>query len=271
MPATSRADAFFTFNLTAEGNPYIGSGQLDGNGIPPNFFDDVNMRKAFNFCFDWDSLIQDGMNGEGVQNYGPINPGMIGSWTADDPHYYYDEEKCIEHLKLAHDGLAWENGFRLSVGYNTGNIARQTACQILQANLRRIDPKFQVEIVAMPWPAFLAQVRASMFPMFFSGWGEDIHDPHNWVQPFMIGTYAARQGMPDWMLAEFKALVDAGVVESDPAKRTEIYNQLNQLDYDYAPRITMAVATIRNYQQRWVSDYVRNAQQRFPYYWYDEE
>ena len=28
-------------------NPYIGSNKLDGNGVPPTFFDDVHIRRGF--------------------------------------------------------------------------------------------------------------------------------------------------------------------------------------------------------------------------------
>ena len=32
---------------------YIGSGQLDGNGVPPDFFSDLHIRKAFAYSFDF--------------------------------------------------------------------------------------------------------------------------------------------------------------------------------------------------------------------------
>ncbi len=38
-------------------SPYIGSGQLDGNGVPTDFFADVHIRKAFSYAFDWDTFI----------------------------------------------------------------------------------------------------------------------------------------------------------------------------------------------------------------------
>ena len=269
-PTTSRADAFFTFELETEGNNYIGSGQLDGNGIPPDFFGDEHVRKAMNWCFDFDALVNDAYSGEAIQNYGPINMGLIG-YDPEAEHYSYDEEKCIEELQLAFDGQVWENGFRFSAGYNTGNLARQTALQILQSNLRSIDPKFQIEIVSLPWPAFLAGIRASHFPIFFSGWGEDIHDPHNWAQPFLIGTYAHRQNMPDWMIAEFQELVDAGVQGTTDEERAAAYLEIQRLDFEYAPGIRGAVPTGRTYQQRWVSDWMRNPMLRFPFYDYANE
>ena len=48
-PSTSRTDAMFVFEVNVEGgNPYVGSGELDGNGIPADFFSDIHVRKAFN-------------------------------------------------------------------------------------------------------------------------------------------------------------------------------------------------------------------------------
>ncbi|MBI4769491.1 MAG: hypothetical protein HY784_03520, partial [Chloroflexi bacterium] len=51
LPSVSRTDVFMNFNVVVDEsgvNPYIGSGQLDGNGIPPDFFSDINVRRAFN-------------------------------------------------------------------------------------------------------------------------------------------------------------------------------------------------------------------------------
>ena len=65
-------------------NPYLGSCELDGKGIPVDFFMDEHVRKAFNYCFDWDVYIEDILVGEGVQNVGMINPGLVGSWAIED-------------------------------------------------------------------------------------------------------------------------------------------------------------------------------------------
>jgi peptide/nickel transport system substrate-binding protein len=257
-PSTARTDAMFVFEVDNEGgNPYLGSGQLDGNGIPPDFFTDVHVRKAFNYCFDWDAYIADALAGEAVQNVGYLIPGMLG-YELDGPHYTFDLDKCAEELQLAWDGEVWEKGFRMQVAYNTGNVTRQTIAQILQANFADIDPKFTVEIIGLPWPSFLAAIRASRLPLYISGWGEDIHDPHNWAQPFLVGTYAHRQNLPEWMVEEFQELVSLAVGAPTPEERAEYYHQLTQLDFDYAPSIRLAVATGRLYQQRWMQDYYYN-------------
>jgi peptide/nickel transport system substrate-binding protein len=258
-PSTVRTDAMLVFDVNVEGgNPYVGSGELDGNGIPADFLSDIHVRKAFNYCFDWPAYIDDALAGEAVQNYGPLIPGMLG-YDPEGPHYSYDPEMCKAEIEQAWGGAVAENGFRMQVAFNTGNVTRQTIAQILQANFADIDPKYNIEIIGLPWPSFLAAIRGSRLPVYISGWAEDIHDPHNWAQPFLVGTYAARQKLPEEMVAEFGELVSAGVAGATNEEREAIYFQLNQMDYDNAIAIRLAVATGRHYQQRWLSGYYYNS------------
>ncbi len=253
LPAVSRTDVFMTFNV-AEGSPYIGSGQLDGNGIPNDFFTDIDVRLAMNYCFDYDTYIAEAMNGEGVRNNGPIILGMLG-YNPDGEMYEYDPALCEEHLAKAWGGVLPETGFRFSIGFNTGNVARQTVGEILQSELAAINPLYQVDIVGMPWPTLLRSFRASQVPMIASGWVEDIHDPHNWVQPFTVGTYAGRQALPEDLKAQFQELVTAGVLAADPAEREQIYFELQKLHHEQAIQITLAQPVGVRYEQRWVKDW----------------
>jgi peptide/nickel transport system substrate-binding protein len=258
-PSTARTDAMFVFDVNVEGgNPYVGSGELDGNGIPANFFSDIHVRKAFNYCFDWEAYIADALAGEAVQNVGYSIPGMVG-YEVDGPMYSYDPDMCKAEIEQAWDGQVGEVGFRMQIAYNTGNVTRQTIAEILQANFSDIDEKYTIETIGLPWPSFLAAIRGSRLPLYISGWQEDIHDPHNWAQPFLVGTYAARQVLPEDMVADFQELVSAGVSATDPVERAEIYHQLTQLDYDNAIAIRLAVATGRHYEQRWIDGYYYNS------------
>ena len=69
MPSSS------TISTPSGGNPYIGSGELDGNGIPADFFSDVHVRKAFNYCFDYDAYIDDASGWRGRAEHRPDQPG----------------------------------------------------------------------------------------------------------------------------------------------------------------------------------------------------
>jgi peptide/nickel transport system substrate-binding protein len=256
LPNASRTDMFMTFDVGPD-SPYIGSGQLDGNGVPPDFFSDIHVRRAMNLCFDYETYIAEALNGEGVRNNGPIILGMLG-YNPDGPMYEYDPEACAAELAQAWDGVLPETGFRFQIAYNTGNTTRQTIGEILQAELGAINELYQVEVVGLPWPTFLRTFRASQIPVIASGWVEDIHDPHNWVQPFTVGTYAGRQAMPQEMIDQFSALVSAGVASADPAEREQIYFELQQLHHDLAPQVTLAQVLGARYEQRWVKGWYFN-------------
>ena len=257
-PTVVRTDGLFTFEMNTEGgNPYIGSGELDGAGIPPDFFSDVHVRRAFNYCFDWDTYIADAFNGEAVQTVGFLIPGMPG-YNPNGPKYTFDVAKCQAEIEQAWDGAVAENGFRLQAGYNIGNEARRPAIELVSNNFQSIDTKYRIESVGLPWPTFLASLRASRLPLAFSGWLEDIHDPHNWGQPFLVGTYAARQALPQEFIDRYSELLDAGVAATDPAERAVIYEQLQEMDYNDTIGIRLAVATGRRYEQRWVHGWYYN-------------
>jgi peptide/nickel transport system substrate-binding protein len=265
LPTVSRTDVFMVFDVP-EDSPYIGSGQLDGNGIPTDFFSDVHVRRAMNYCFDYDVYISEALNGEGTRNNGPIIVDMLG-YNEDGEYYPYDPEQCAAELEQAWGGVLPEVGFRFQIGYNTGNTARQTVGEILQAELAAINPLYQVETVGLPWPTFLRQFRAAQIPVIASGWLEDIHDPHNWVQPFTIGTYAGRQALPQDIIDQFTALVNAGVASADPAAREQIYFELQELHHDLAIQVTLAQAQGARYEQRWVQGWYYNPAYFGTYYY----
>lgn len=283
--SNTRTDIFFNFNVSNPdgSNTYLGSGELDGNGIPADFFGDVHIRKAFNYCFDWDTYIQDIFQGEAIQSKGLIIEDMPG-WNEDNPTYSFDLAKCEEEFKLADvdkdgvpagddpEGDIWTEGFRMSGTYNQGNTTRQTLVEMLSANINQVNELFIMESVGLPWPAFLRSVNAKLAPIFFVGWHEDIHDPHNWYVPYLVTFYASRQSIPSEIQSQFIPLVNAGVLENDPAKRNEIYRELNQLVYDNAPGIIGVLATSHGHMPRYVKGikYNQNYSNFYYYTMYEE-
>jgi peptide/nickel transport system substrate-binding protein len=265
-PTPTRTDVFFNFkiNVPETGNPFVGSGKLDGNGVPSDFFSDEHIRKAFNYCFDWETYNTEVLKGEAVQATSLFVPGMIG-YDPNGPHYSMDLDKCAEEFKASTlkspDGKSlWDVGFRMGMGYNTGNVERQTISEILSSNINQVNNKFVIEVVGLPWPTFLATYRAKQLPIFTSGWLEDIHDPSNWVVPFATstGAYSGRQSLPKTLTSEFETLAAQAAVETDAAKRDAEYKAIYQKYYELAPVILGSVALGRHYEQRWVQGWYYN-------------
>jgi len=249
-------------------NPYLGSNKLDGNGAPNTFFDDIHIRRGFAYAFDWDAVVDEIYQGEAVQSKVLSLIGMPG-YDPEADYYTLDLEKAAEEFMLADvdkDGIpagedpddVWEMGFRLQMGYNTGNATRQTYAEILQANLAEINEKFVLEVLGLPWPAYLAAQRAHKLPIMVAGWLEDIHDAHNWYQPYTTGTYGARQNLPEDLRVQFKAFLDEGVTKVDPAERHAIYQQFNQLYFDEAVGIPVVLVTSHGYEQSYLSGRIMN-------------
>jgi peptide/nickel transport system substrate-binding protein len=272
QPGVIRVDAFFNFKINTEGgNTFIGSGKLDGNGVPADFFSDIHVRKAFAYCFDWDTYIRDVQMNEGVQANDVMLHGEIGD-EANGAHYSYDPTKCADEFKAstwksASGASLWDTGFRLTVGYNSGNTARQTVAQIFQNDISQVNPKFKVEAQSLEWSNYLSAYQGHKLPFFIIGWQEDIPDPHNWVFTYTFGGYGGKQGLPQSLKDQFLPLVQNGVHETDPVKRAAIYKQFNQIYYDNVPTILLAQMSQRFYFQRWVNGYYTNPLYSLFYYY----
>ena len=271
-PQAAMTPAQFNWNINIEGgNPYAGSGALDGNGIPADFFQDIHVRKAFNYCFDFDAMINDALAGEGIQAQGPIIAGMMGYREGEAPLFYYDPVKCEEEFKLAdvdHDGIpagededdVWEMGFYFQIAYNTGNDTRRLSSEILKAGLEAVNPNFAITVVGMPWPVLLNSRREAKLPIYVGGWLEDFHDPHNWVHPFLHsqGNYGRVINMTPEIAAEFDALIEEAASLTTVEERRPIYEEIQLKAQEEAVVIWMYQPIGRSHLQRWIKGFFFN-------------
>jgi peptide/nickel transport system substrate-binding protein len=252
-----QADAFFfQFAINPE-STMVGSGELDGNGIPLDFFTDDDVRLGFTYAFDWETYLTDALQNEAQQISSPICEGLAYYNQDNWPMYSLDLVKAEEHLKAAWGGQVWENGFTFNLAYNSGNLTRKTACEILQANLLSINENFQVAIQVMQWPTLLRGMYTGLLPMFQIGWLADYPDAHNFIFPFMhsAGTFS---GWQNYNNPAVDALVAQGISATTPAARQAIYDQLADLYYTEAPGIMIAQPLGRRYFRSWVQGYVFN-------------
>jgi peptide/nickel transport system substrate-binding protein len=255
LPQITIDSFFFQFAISPD-STFVGSGQLDGNGIPLDFFTDLDVRLGFALAFDWDTYIKDALLGEGQQADSPVVEGL-SYYNPDLPKHHMDLAAAEEHLKAAWGGQVWEQGFNLTLCYNAGNLPRRTACQILQESLLSINPKFVVNVQAMQWPTLLRGMYSGLLPMFQIGWLPDFTDAHNFVVPFLHsqGTFS---GWQHYNNPEADALIAQGIAATDPAVRQSIYDQLGQIYYDDVPGILLAQPLGRRYMRDWVQGFIFN-------------
>ena len=226
---------YFTFKINPEGNPDIGSGKLDGDGIPPDFFADPDVRKGFAYAFDYDALLRDTFKGKAQRAKGPIPPGITG-YDADQPFYKHDLRQAEAHFWRAWKGQVWEKGFHFTVTYNVGSQNREAACQILKKNVESISPKFKVDLRGVEWANFLAKQQRRMMPLFSIGWSGDYPDAHNFVYAFYHtnGRYPSAQGYSN---KELDVLIETAAGEVNTKKRKDLYRRILKIGFDEVPSI----------------------------------
>lgn len=263
--------SFFNMNelVSAENNLYIGSGKLDGAGIPPDFFADIDVRKGFAYAFDWDTYIADGLDGDGIKSKGPIPSDILGH-DPDVPTYTHDPAKAAEHFAKAFDGQLMETGFTLMVPLSPGSASAQVAFQIYQQSLEQINPKFKLVIQELQASQISKDSEADQIAFRISGWHEDYHDPHNWAYPILgvTGYYGRLMSLPEDTQATIEDLVLTARRERDPAERAKTYGEIQRLSYDEALIIPLVESIGRDFQRNWLHDVVRNPAFPGTYYWY---
>jgi peptide/nickel transport system substrate-binding protein len=266
LPRIVNTSVFFNFDINTEANTAIWSGKLDGEGVPPDFFQDEDIRKAFAHCFDHDNYIEDAFLGYATTPNSPVPKGLP---YRDDsvPIYEFDLEKAEQHFRKAWGGRVWDMGFKLSILYNTGNEQREIACQMVEDMVESLNPKFQIEIQNVDWGNYLNMMIQKKCPLFIIGWAMDYPDPHNFVHPYMHsqGTFSEWQNYSN---PQVDRLVMEGIKTVDAAKREDIYFKIERLYYEDIPGFQISQSLYRVHVRDWITGYYWNPARDHQMYFY---
>ncbi len=263
FPTLSLNQFVFTWNVAAKGNPYIGSGKLDGNGIPPDFFSNLDVRKAFEYLFPYKIYINQVLLGHGITPNSAIPQGMLGYNPTVPPAYHQDLAKAKYYFKKAYNGELWKKGFKFTVVYTTGVPAWQTACEMLKAYARKLNPKFRINVASELWATFLSDYETGKLPMFTIGWLADYPGPYDFAQPYYssAGAYGASIGASytKWAKVHMDPLVNASMKTAVPQKRAAIFEKLNVLAHNEALYLWLSQPFVVHVQRTWVKGWYYNA------------
>ena len=284
FPSTTCQSGFFNFYVT-EGSPFM---PLLGGEPKPDLLADIHLRRAINYALDIDTYIKEAWLGEAWQLPGVIPQGRLG-YDPNLPKYTFDLEKAEEELRLAWGGELWRKGFRLTITYNQGNLARKFIAEMLERTLESFNQKrqaeglrgmFVIEVQDLPWPSYLKYMDAGQLAMFFIGWLEDYAHPDNWVKPYMhsTGAFAMNQHFDTiknveftpvyatWLPSKtydtlqdlFDELIEMASRETDFAKAEKLYFELNRLAHEWAINVGHIQLLARHYEQLWVQGWYYN-------------
>jgi ABC-type transport system substrate-binding protein len=216
-------------------------------------FDDVRVRRAFNYAVDRQAIIDAVYGSAGQVAKNPLPPTMWG-YNDDIEPYEYDPEKARE--LLAEAGLA--DGFETDLWampvarpYNPN--ARRIG-EIIQSDLADIG--VTAEIVSFDWGTYLDKVDAGEHMTAMLGWTGDNGDPDNFLFVLLSAAAADAGGnIAFWRNEEFNELIIEAKQTFDQDRRAELYEQAQVIFHEEAPWVTLAhsvvtvpvLTTVRNF------------------------
>jgi hypothetical protein len=256
-----------TFYVEQSGDKYgkiYGNDTLAEDGIPANFFANINVRKAFLHLINFTMILNDLYLGEGYQPC-TIAPAGLPEVFCNVTKYYYDENLAKSYFEAATFGTTklTDVGFTVKIMYNAESSPRQSQAGQLALAIEKVGAliyganpnRFHAAALGESWTNYIPAMDAHQLPNFFIGWLADYVDVHNYAFPYMHskGTYPQAQRYKNPTIdAKIEAafLLPAGV--PGDTRRSELYNDAFKLYYEDAPGVGLAVAIGRGYMRQWV-------------------
>ncbi|BDP42063.1 peptide ABC transporter substrate-binding protein [Deinococcus aetherius] len=235
LPDISAFGIFMNQDIKGEGR--LGSGKLDGQGIPANFFSDVNVRKGFVSAFDVPTYIKQVQSGKGEpRNF--LLPDSFPGYDQDLAAPKFDLDAAREAFQKAWNGQVWKNGFTVNATYRAGSVPAQTAMELLKQNIESLNPKFKVNIQGKQWSEILQDGDQGKEILIMTGWAPDYADPDNFVHTMYSseGFYHPRANFTD---PQLDAWVQEARTTTDTERRNELYSQIAKRAQDQAYYILM--------------------------------
>jgi peptide/nickel transport system substrate-binding protein len=186
---------------------------------------DPRVRQAINYAFDYDGYIKGVRKDQGRRAEGPFPRSMV----YHDPGvfvYPTDLAKAKELLTQA----GWVDGTEVTYAYYPGFHGEDVG-PILQAQLEQIGVKLKIEeqdISAFNGVFYGDQPPAQRPDMFWYAWWPNLDDPYDWSWILYHSTAAGSNGANAGFYSNKRVdqLIDQGLTETDPAKLTAIWKEL---------------------------------------------
>jgi ABC-type transport system substrate-binding protein len=196
------------------------------NRRPP--LDDVNMRRALCYAFDYDGFINNLLDGSVARNAGIIPDPMWGA-PKDLQGYTYDLDKAKAALAKVKGPLR-----TLTINALGGYPQSGQAAELLQSGLAKIG--VTATILSQPWPVVDAKLgneklSADLIPLWRSAY---FADPDNWTGYIYNSKQIGRGNSSFFSNARFDELTDKALVLVKQGDRQPLYEEASRILVDQA-------------------------------------
>jgi peptide/nickel transport system substrate-binding protein len=215
------------------------------NQRPP--FDDLHVRKAISYAFDYNSLIENVLRGTVVRNAGPIPENMWG-YPKQESGYTFDLTRAKAELEQASRKIDRPIIINSMVGYNQTD----TMAQLLQNGLRKIGIEAKIAPETFATLAGKCKDPATAPDMWIHWVSTYYPDPHNWVGEMYNSTTQGSWISCSWYKnAEVDALLGSAVATTGQEERAKMYEKATSL-------VMRDAASVWIYNTKWNGPFSKN-------------
>jgi len=223
------------------------------NKKPP--FDDVNVRKAVSYAFDYDAVLEDILGG-GRRAAGPV-PVMIPGHNPKTHMYYQDFDLAKLYLEQSKYSLKELQEMPIKLVYATGLESFRLTALLLADNLKQLGLK--VELQSELWSTICDMGRnletsPQLFPVFVAAKypSPDAHlfgmcHPSAWGVYYSMSWY--ENPVVTYLIEKARATVDK-------EERYRLYGEAQRIVAEDAPTIFICASPMRTAFRDYVKGFV---------------
>ncbi|MCG7381410.1 glutathione ABC transporter substrate-binding protein [Paenibacillus sp. ACRRY] len=191
-------------------------------------FDNKLVRQAIAYAVDKESIVSGVYNNIGKVTDSTLGPTVIG-YSPNVKGYSYDLNKAKSLLTEA----GYPEGFTATL-YTSDNKTRVNVAEVLQSQLKGIGINLEVKV--LEFGAYIDAAAKGETEMFLSGWGNATGDA-DYNQINLL--HSSSKGVPGnhsfYSNPEVDQLIEDSRKETDPEKRTTIFEKAIQIELNDVP------------------------------------
>lgn len=240
LTALKRESRFYVAQIPDLGEEYVG---MDVKNVPA--FAKPEVRRAVKYALDYDGIVRDLLNGNGLPLQGIVPKGLFG-YDAALP-FKHDPVRAKQLLSEAGFGGGFAVTMMAPSGSAAGGIAAGDLASKIKNDLEAVGIHVSIRQVASS--EMYQTYRGQKSQMVLANWYVDYPDPDDFAKPF--GDYT--QKSLAWRLQYYNdplaKLVDQAAGLENTPQRADLYKRINEtMEQDgpfaiiYQPMISYAVS-----------------------------
>jgi peptide/nickel transport system substrate-binding protein len=231
----------------------------EGDTIPLDFFQDVRVRQAFNYAFNYQGMIDGILGGLGGRNSFVLPVEMYG-YDPDAPIYETDPAMAEQ---LFREAGYWDEGFTISIASDQTHEGFTGAALTLKDSIEALNPNFHVNVMAVPEAQFDEILATDPLPVAMWSYTSSQYstpDAYFFDSAISDGRYGAVNSFVDGYSdpEAIDALINSARTTLDPDERLQILSEIQTALYEEAMWIMPANEGAPSAAGDWVTGHIEN-------------